>query len=76
MLVIRATLSFPQDLLEMTRTVKIAVVGTGLAGLTAAHLLKKQFELEGASESADSDVEFEVHIFEKVRFFLTFTGNV
>ena len=46
----------------MTRsvTVKLAVVGTGLAGLTAAHLLKRP--LEGA------DVEFEVHVFEKVRF--------
>ena len=49
--------------LVMTRTVKIAVVGTGLAGLTAAHLLTRP--LEGAF--AD-EVEFEVHIFEKVRF--------
>ena len=46
----------------MTRTVKLAVVGTGLAGLTAAHLLKRP--LKGAS----ADVEFEVHVFEKVRF--------
>ena len=46
----------------MTRTVKLAVVGTGLAGLTAAHLLKRP--LEGPS----ADVEFEVHVFEKVRF--------
>jgi flavin-dependent dehydrogenase len=48
----------------MTRTVKLAVVGTGLAGLTAAHLLKRPLALEGAS----ADVEFEVHVFEKVRF--------
>ena len=47
---------------EMTRTVKLAVVGTGLAGLTAAYLLKRP--LQGASP----DVEFEVHVFEKVRF--------
>ena len=44
----------------MTRTVKLAVVGTGLAGLTAAYLLKRPLE--------DADVEFEVHVFEKVRF--------
>ena len=42
----------------MTRTVKVAVIGTGLAGLTAAHLLKQ--ECEGG------DVNFEVHLFEKV----------
>lgn len=46
----------------MTRTVKVAVVGTGLAGLTAAHFLKRPLE------GADTDVEFEVHVFEKVRF--------
>ena len=40
------------------RTVKIAVVGSGLAGLTAAYRLAKTPELE--------DVEFEVHVFEKV----------
>jgi 2-polyprenyl-6-methoxyphenol hydroxylase-like FAD-dependent oxidoreductase len=42
----------------MPRTVKVAVVGTGLAGLTAAHLLTKQCE--------GNEVEFEVHLFEKV----------
>jgi predicted NAD/FAD-dependent oxidoreductase len=46
----------------MTRTVKLAVVGTGLAGLMAAHLLKRPLK------GADADVEFEVHVFEKVRF--------
>lgn len=43
----------------MSRTVKVAVVGSGLAGLTAAHLLTKPSE--------DDDIKFEVHIFEKVR---------
>jgi len=46
----------------MPRTIKLAVVGTGLAGLTAAHLLKRP--VGGSFE----DVEFEVHVFEKVRF--------
>ncbi|KAJ6581888.1 hypothetical protein B0H19DRAFT_1207592 [Mycena capillaripes] len=41
----------------MTRTVKVGIVGSGLAGLTAAHLL--------ASSHSDEDVEFEVHLFEK-----------
>ncbi|KAJ3986320.1 hypothetical protein F5890DRAFT_1005281 [Lentinula detonsa] len=40
----------------MPRVVKVAVVGTGLAGLTAAYLL---------SGSSSSEVEFEVHVFEK-----------
>ena len=43
----------------MPRTVKVAVVGTGLAGLTAAHLLTKECDRD--------DVRFEVHLFEKVR---------
>ncbi|KAJ3997896.1 splicing factor, Prp19-binding domain-containing protein [Lentinula boryana] len=38
------------------RIVKVAVVGTGLAGLTAAYLL---------SGSSSSEVEFDVHVFEK-----------
>lgn len=41
----------------MSRTVKVAVVGSGLAGLTAAHLLTKPSE--------DNEVNFEVHLFEK-----------
>ncbi|KAJ7485592.1 hypothetical protein FB451DRAFT_1432063 [Mycena latifolia] len=40
----------------MTRTVKLAVIGSGLAGLTAAHLL---------ASSHPDDVDFEVHLFEK-----------
>ena len=43
----------------MTETVKVAVVGSGLAGLTAAYRLAKTPRV--------GDVEFEVHIFEKVR---------
>jgi protoporphyrinogen oxidase len=40
----------------MPQTVKVAVVGSGLAGLTAAHLLN----------GSKSGVKFEVHLFEKV----------
>ncbi|KAF7367386.1 hypothetical protein MSAN_00801200 [Mycena sanguinolenta] len=40
----------------MTKVVKVAVVGSGLAGLTAAYLL--------VSSHAE-DVEFDVHLFEK-----------
>jgi 2-polyprenyl-6-methoxyphenol hydroxylase-like FAD-dependent oxidoreductase len=42
----------------MARTVKVAVIGTGLAGLTAAYLL---------AQSSDAEVDFEVHVFDKVR---------
>lgn len=42
----------------MPRIVKVAVVGSGLAGLTAAHLL--------ATTKPGGDFEFEVHVFEKV----------
>ncbi|KAF7306446.1 hypothetical protein MIND_00435800 [Mycena indigotica] len=41
----------------MPRTVKVAVVGSGLAGLTAGYLL--------TSSHPQDDVEFDVHIFEK-----------
>lgn len=40
------------------RTVKVAVVGSGLAGLTAAYHLARTPTLDG--------VHFEVHLFEKV----------
>ncbi|KAG6857657.1 hypothetical protein H0H87_010226 [Tephrocybe sp. NHM501043] len=42
----------------MARQVKVAVVGSGLAGLTATYLLSNPLNQE-------SDVEFEVHLFEK-----------
>ena len=42
----------------MPRTVKVAVIGSGLAGLTAAYRLSKSSYLD--------NVEFEVHLFEKV----------
>ncbi|KAG8741545.1 hypothetical protein FRC10_002722 [Ceratobasidium sp. 414] len=40
------------------RVVKVAVIGSGLAGLSAAYLLAK-------SRPEGSDVEFDIHIFEK-----------
>jgi predicted NAD/FAD-binding protein len=40
-------------------SVKVAVIGSGLAGLTAAHLLS-------TTEADSDDVAFEVHLFEKV----------
>ena len=43
----------------MARTVKVAVIGSGLAGLTAAYLLAR-------ASATESEVEFEVHVFEKV----------
>jgi protoporphyrinogen oxidase len=48
----------------MPRQVKVAVIGSGLAGLTAAHLLTKP-------TSEDCDVEVDVHLFEKVCAMLT-----
>lgn len=42
----------------MPRVVKVAIIGSGLAGLTAAFLL---------SQSSSEEVEFDVHVFEKVR---------
>lgn len=43
----------------MPRVVKVAVVGSGLAGLTAGYLL-------GLPHDRD-DVELQVHLFEKVK---------
>lgn len=47
-------------MMSTRRKVKVAIVGSGLAGLAAAHRLAT-----GRRES--EDVEVEVHIFEKVR---------
>lgn len=41
----------------MSRTVRVAVVGSGLAGLTAAYLL--------AASHPENDIAFDVHLFEK-----------
>ena len=53
-------LLFFYHLQGMARTVKVAIIGSGLAGLTAAYLLAQASETE-------TEVEFEVHVFEKVR---------
>jgi hypothetical protein len=44
-----------------TRTVKVAIVGSGLAGLTAGYLLTQPIE----SSDGKEDVQIEVHLFEK-----------
>lgn len=43
------------------RTVKVAIIGSGLAGLTAGYLLTQPIE----SEAGKEDVQIEVHLFEK-----------
>ena len=45
--------------------VKVAVIGSGLAGLTAAYLLTTR---SASGMDNDDDVEFDVHLFEKVSF--------
>ncbi|KAI9445516.1 hypothetical protein H4582DRAFT_2095155 [Lactarius indigo] len=49
------------------RRVKVAVVGSGLAGLTAAYLLSTAFQRADIQYGKDGPVEFEVHIFEKAK---------
>jgi microfibrillar-associated protein 1 len=46
------------------RIVKVAIVGSGLAGLTAAYLLNEPIDTEDWSREK---VHIEVHLFEKVR---------
>jgi predicted NAD/FAD-binding protein len=43
------------------RVVRVAVIGSGLAGLTAAALLSSQ------DITSSDNVKFECHLFEKVR---------
>ena len=52
----------------MTKTVRVAVIGSGLAGLTAAYRLSKTPKLE--------DVEFEVHLFDKVINLRLFSSSI
>ncbi|KAI0044365.1 hypothetical protein FA95DRAFT_1583773 [Auriscalpium vulgare] len=47
------------------RVVKVAVIGSGLAGLTAAYLLSNIQTRPDAKFPEDEDIQFEVHIFEK-----------
>ena len=48
------------------RTVKVAVVGSGLAGLTTSYLLATLGTRRDVEYTGGDDVEFEVHIFEQV----------
>lgn len=47
------------------RRVKVAVVGSGLAGLTAAYLLSTVYQRADIRHD-DGPVEYDVHVFEKV----------
>ena len=45
----------------MTKTVKVAVIGSGLAGLTASYLLDQETQ----EITGQDDKNIEVHLFEK-----------
>ncbi|SRR6266478_2620780 len=55
----------PADSKPQPRGVKVAVVGSGLAGLTAAYLLSTVHQRADVRHNG-GPVEYEVHVFEKV----------
>lgn len=56
----------PPTLKRPKRIVKIAVVGSGLAGLTASYLLANLSTRRDVEFPLGDEVDFEVHVFEKV----------
>jgi hypothetical protein len=58
-------MSYLADSNPHPRCVKVAVVGSGLAGLTAAHLLSTVHQRADIRYNG-RPVEYEVHVFEKV----------
>ncbi len=58
-------MSEPADSNPHPRGVKVAIVGSGLAGLTAAYLLSTVHQRADVRHNG-GPVEYEVHVFEKV----------